>query len=237
MGRAAGHAFARRERGRGTGQRPCRRRVAAGRDDGWDEVVSVDADTHQVVADVDQGVAVAAAAIGFGRSLDGGATWDWTADGLHASYCRAVAIAGDTALFIGVTGPTTTRARCIAAPARRRAVRQVPTPDCRGRSPSISTRSNSPLQATRSCSVLRKAASTGHPTPACRGSSLRTACHRCTRSPSGAAAVACARPRQGGQPRQRTLTGRACTTGITRPWRPAGVLLSMSSNCPRRSLR
>ena len=76
-------------------------------DDRWHEVVSVDADTHQVVADVDQGVAVAAAAIGFGRSLDGGTTWDWTSDGLHATYCRAVAISGDTALVTASTGPRT----------------------------------------------------------------------------------------------------------------------------------
>ena len=73
--------------------------------DRWDEVVGVDADTHQVVMRADQGAAAAAAAIGFGRSLDGGVTWDWTADGLHASYCRAVAIAADIALVTASTGP------------------------------------------------------------------------------------------------------------------------------------
>jgi hypothetical protein len=87
-------------------------------DDGWEEVVSVDADTHQVVADVDQGVAAAAAAIGFGRSLDGGATWDWTADGLHASYCRAVAIAGDTALVTASNGPGTRQGAVYRRPLR-----------------------------------------------------------------------------------------------------------------------
>ncbi len=89
-----------------------------GADDGWEEVVSVDADTHQVVADVDQGVAAAAAAIGFGRSLDGGVTWDWTADGLHATYCRAVAIAGDTALVTASTGPTTRQGAVYRRPLR-----------------------------------------------------------------------------------------------------------------------
>jgi hypothetical protein len=69
----------------------------------WAEVVSVDADTHQVTAGDD--AVVAAAAIGFGRSLDGGTTWEWTADGLHGSYCRAAAIAGDTALVTASTGP------------------------------------------------------------------------------------------------------------------------------------
>jgi hypothetical protein len=72
---------------------------------GWSEVVDVDADTHQVVADADRGIVVAAAAVGFGRSADGGATWEWTADGLHATYCRAVAIAGDTTLVTASTGP------------------------------------------------------------------------------------------------------------------------------------
>jgi hypothetical protein len=73
----------------------------------WAEVVRVDADTHQVTAG-DKAV-VAAAAIGFGRSLDGGTTWEWTAAGLHGSYCRAAAIAGDTALVTASTGPGSRR--------------------------------------------------------------------------------------------------------------------------------
>jgi hypothetical protein len=85
-------------------------------DDRWAEVVSVDADTHQVTAD--QGAVVAAAAIGFGRSLDGGSTWDWTADGLHASYSRAVAIAGDTVLVTASTGPGTRRGAIYRRPLR-----------------------------------------------------------------------------------------------------------------------
>jgi hypothetical protein len=87
-------------------------------DDRWAEVVSVDADTHQVTADDDQGAVVAAAAVGFGRSLDGGATWDWTADGLHATYCRAVAIAGDTVLLTASTGPSTRRGAIYRRPLR-----------------------------------------------------------------------------------------------------------------------
>jgi hypothetical protein len=87
-------------------------------DDRWAEVVSVDADTHQVTADADQGAVVAAAAIGFGRSLDGGATWDWTADGLHASYSRAVAIAGETVLITASTGPGTRRGAIYRRPLR-----------------------------------------------------------------------------------------------------------------------
>ena len=74
-------------------------------EDRWAEVISVDSDTHQVAADADRGAVVVAAAVGFGRSLDGGATWDWTTDGLHATYCRAVAIGGDTTFISASTGP------------------------------------------------------------------------------------------------------------------------------------
>jgi hypothetical protein len=69
----------------------------------WAEVVEVEADTHQVLArgsDV-----VAAAAVGFGHSADGGASWTWTEAGLHGSYSRAVALCGDTVLLTASTGP------------------------------------------------------------------------------------------------------------------------------------
>jgi hypothetical protein len=85
-------------------------------DDRWAEVVSVDADTHQVTAGGD--AVVAAAAVGFGRSLDGGTTWDWSADGLHGTYCRAAAIAGDTALVTASTGPGSRRGAIYRRPLR-----------------------------------------------------------------------------------------------------------------------
>jgi hypothetical protein len=81
----------------------------------WTEVVSVDADTHQVVTDAERGIAVAAAAIGFGRG-DGGRSWDWTADGLHATYCRAAAIAGEMSLVTASTGPGSRRGAVYRRP-------------------------------------------------------------------------------------------------------------------------
>ena len=69
----------------------------------WDEVVAVDDDTHQVIAQ-DGWIAVAAA-VGAGVSDDGGHTFRWSAAGLHGSYCRAAAIAGDTLLVTASTGP------------------------------------------------------------------------------------------------------------------------------------
>jgi hypothetical protein len=73
----------------------------------WDERVEVDADTHQVVAA--DGVVLVAAAVGFGMSTDGGETFDWSTDGLHDTYARAVALAGDTVLLTASTGPSTSR--------------------------------------------------------------------------------------------------------------------------------
>jgi photosystem II stability/assembly factor-like uncharacterized protein len=43
-------------------------------------------------------------------STDGGATWRQDVDGLHGTYCRAVAVAGDTVLLTASTGPFTKKA-------------------------------------------------------------------------------------------------------------------------------
>ena len=74
-------------------------------DGSWTEVVDRDSDTHQVLAAND--TIVVAAAVGFGQSTDGGHTFRWTADGLHDTYCRAVAVAGDTVLVTASDGPRT----------------------------------------------------------------------------------------------------------------------------------
>ena len=61
--------------------------------------MEVDADVHQVLAHPDTpGLVFAATAVGLATSTDGGETWNFSEDGMHASYCRAVAIAGDTLL-------------------------------------------------------------------------------------------------------------------------------------------
>ena len=61
--------------------------------------MDVDADVHQVLAHPETpGLAFAATAIGLATTEDGGGTWDFSEEGMHASYCRAVAIAGDTLL-------------------------------------------------------------------------------------------------------------------------------------------
>ena len=81
--------------------------VWRGDDTSWTEVVDRDCDTHQVLAAPTS--VVVAAAVGFGQSDDGGHTFRWTVDGLHDTYCRAVAVAGDTVLVTASDGPRTHR--------------------------------------------------------------------------------------------------------------------------------
>lgn len=76
-------------------------------DGSWTEVIPVDDDTHQVLAADDDRTVAVAAAVGYGQSDDGGRTFAWTTDGLHDTYCRAVAIADDVALVSASTGPFT----------------------------------------------------------------------------------------------------------------------------------
>src|SRR6266508_3538085 len=66
-------------------------------------------DVRSLTTGPDGVVLVIVAAVGFGWSVDGGRTFSWTTDGLHASYCRAVAVAGDTVLVSASTGPRTNR--------------------------------------------------------------------------------------------------------------------------------
>lgn len=62
--------------------------------------MDIDADVHQVLAHPEQPRLVfAATAIGLAESSDGGETWGFSEEGMHAAYCRAVAIAGDTLLI------------------------------------------------------------------------------------------------------------------------------------------
>ena len=79
-------------------------------DGAWEEVIDVENDTHQVLAAEDGQTVAVAAAVGYGQSDDGGRTFSWTTDGLHDTYCRAVAIADDVVLVSASTGPFTRHA-------------------------------------------------------------------------------------------------------------------------------
>ncbi|MGH8989718.1 MAG: WD40/YVTN/BNR-like repeat-containing protein [Acidimicrobiales bacterium] len=79
----------------------------------WTNVISPGDDVHEVVNGA-TGLVVAAAR-GFGWSLDDGATWQWTTEGLHAAYCRAAAVDGDLPYVTASTGPSTRDGRLYRA--------------------------------------------------------------------------------------------------------------------------
>ena len=62
----------------------------------WHPTIDIDTDVHEVCAHAtDPGIVIAAAAVGLCMSHDGGVTWTVERDGLHASYCSAVAFLGN----------------------------------------------------------------------------------------------------------------------------------------------
>lgn len=62
--------------------------------------IDVDADVHQVLAHPSQReMVLAATAYGLATSADSGDSWTFNTEGLHASYCRAVAVSGETILL------------------------------------------------------------------------------------------------------------------------------------------
>jgi len=80
--------------------------VVRSRDGGvsWAPTVDIETDVHQVLAHPTRpGVVLLAAAEGFGLTMDGGDTWQFTTAGLHAHYLRAVAVAGDDVLVSAST--------------------------------------------------------------------------------------------------------------------------------------
>ena len=84
---------------------------AATPDGVWEPTIDIDADVHQVLADpVDPDHVVAATARGLAESRDGGTTWAFAIDGLHAPYARAVALDGGRLYLSASTGPRGGRA-------------------------------------------------------------------------------------------------------------------------------
>ena len=84
--------------------------VQRSRDEGatWEPTIVIDADVHQVATGGDR--VYAAGAHGLSISRDGGDSWQLQAAGLHATYCRAVAVCGPRLLLSASTGPTGGRA-------------------------------------------------------------------------------------------------------------------------------
>ena len=79
--------------------------------------LDIDSDVHQVIAHPTRpGTAYAATAIGLATTNDAGETWEIEDDGLHAAYCRAVAIAGDMLLLSASTSHTGRKAALYGRP-------------------------------------------------------------------------------------------------------------------------
>jgi hypothetical protein len=77
----------------------------------WEPTIDIDADIHQVIAHpTEPDVVLAAGAVGLAVSLDGGSSWRIEREGLHATYARAVAVAGDRVLLSVSNGPRGGRA-------------------------------------------------------------------------------------------------------------------------------
>jgi hypothetical protein len=85
--------------------------------DSWEPTIDIDADIHQVLAPEGlDGLVVAACAMGLVGSDDGGGSWTFETDGLHAPYSRAVAV-GNGMLYLSASlGPRGGRAAVYRIP-------------------------------------------------------------------------------------------------------------------------
>jgi hypothetical protein len=83
--------------------------VLRSRDKGetWEPTIDVDTDVHKVWATRDR--VFAPCARGLAVSEDQGDTWSMRTDGLHASYCRGVAVTGDSVVVSASEGPRGSR--------------------------------------------------------------------------------------------------------------------------------
>jgi hypothetical protein len=72
----------------------------------WIDTMDIDADAHQVIADPGRpGHAFAATARGLASTTSIADDWDFSSDGLHGSYCRAVAVTADHVFVSASLGP------------------------------------------------------------------------------------------------------------------------------------
>jgi hypothetical protein len=69
----------------------------------WQPTLPIERDVHKVLAR--PGRLYAASARGLAVSPDSGETWTYHDEGLHAAYCRGVAVCGDSLLLSAAEGP------------------------------------------------------------------------------------------------------------------------------------
>ncbi len=83
----------------------------------WQPTIDINSDVHEVRAHpANPDIVVAASAVGLCISRDAGATWTIERDGLHASYCSAVAFSGDDILVSASTDHFAAQGRIYRRP-------------------------------------------------------------------------------------------------------------------------
>jgi hypothetical protein len=83
----------------------------------WSPTIDIDADVHQVCAHpAHPDLVIAAAAVGLCVSENAGASWTIEHQGMHESYCSAVAFAGDDILVSASEGPFAERGAIYRRP-------------------------------------------------------------------------------------------------------------------------
>ena len=89
---------------------------SSGGESSWEPTIDIHADVHEVLFDPASGLVLAASARGLAVSADGGKSWRFDTQGLHANYLRSVVVAGETVLVGASTGPRTNHAAVYRAP-------------------------------------------------------------------------------------------------------------------------
>ncbi|HEV3473643.1 MAG TPA: hypothetical protein VG408_10680 [Actinomycetota bacterium] len=78
--------------------------LASNDGESWHATIDLASDVHEVSAPADD-LLLAATAWGLATSTDGGRSWTFEDEGLHASYARAVCLAGDVIVMSASEGP------------------------------------------------------------------------------------------------------------------------------------
>lgn len=81
----------------------------------WTPTIDLASDVHEVIAPAED-LALAATAWGLATSTDRGASWTFEDNGLHASYARAVCLAGDVIVMSASEGPRGRRSALYRKP-------------------------------------------------------------------------------------------------------------------------
>ena len=82
----------------------------------WQPTIDIHSDVHEVLAVKGSDRVLAATAWGLAQSDDAGESWDFEEEGLHATYCRAVAACDSTVLMSASLGPRGGRAAIYGRP-------------------------------------------------------------------------------------------------------------------------